>query len=220
MATMTRILVTGATGFTGQAVVERALAQGLLVTAVTRDSRRMRAREGLTVIETDMNLSEDLRVLLEGHDAVVHCLGVGGKGDGRETRVVSEATTSLVAAMVAAKVRRLVVLSNVGAGSSADQGPWAYRRVVRPIVSALFLRWLTPIIEDKNRMEPMVMQSPLDWTIVRLPNVSGRRSRGRFRVSTGRAAVGLGITRDDLAQFLVAAISTPALVAVALSVSN
>jgi nucleoside-diphosphate-sugar epimerase len=158
--------------------------------------------------------------VLPGHDAVIHCLGVGGHGNGRATTVVSEMTSHLVPAMIDTGVNRLIALSNIGAGSSVDQGPWAYRTLIRPVVLGIFLRWLRPIIEDKNRMESIIMASPLQWTIVRLPNVVDRPSRQSLRISTGRAAVGLSIGRSDLAEFLLAAVLLPASVKVAASVSN
>jgi hypothetical protein len=84
----------------------------------------------------------------------------------------------------------------------------------------LFLRWLAPIIDDKNRMEPIITSSTLDWTIVRLPNVIDRPRRHSLRLSTATAAVGLSIGNADLAEFLVASLTTPTLTRTAVSVSN
>ena len=124
-----RVVVTGATGFTGNEVVRSALDAGLDVTAVTRDSRKLEARSRLTVVTADITEYGVLDGFLRGHDAVIHCIGVGGTGTGKATTVVSEATAQLVPAMVASGVTRLVALSNVGAGSSIAQGSRLYHRV-------------------------------------------------------------------------------------------
>ena len=215
-----RVVVTGATGFTGSEVVRSALDAGMDVTAVTRDSRKLEARSRLTVVTADITEYGVLDGFLRGHDAVIHCIGVGGTGTGKATTVVSEATAQLVPAMVASGVTRLVALSNVGAGSSIAQGSRLYRRVIRPIVLGLFLRWLRPIIDDKNRMEPIITASTLDWTIVRLPNVIDRPARRSFRLSVGASAVGLSMSNIDLADFLISSLETPALIRVAVSLSN
>lgn len=215
-----RVFVTGATGLTGRAVVRAALATGLEVTALTRDARKLAPMPGLTVVVADPTDVEVLRRVLPEHDAVIQCLGVGGKGDGKVTTVLSEATSVLVTAMADGGVARLVALSNVGAGSSVEQGPWTYRRLVRPVVMGLFLRWLRPIIDDKNRMEPLIMTSGLAWSIIRLPNVVERPPRRSFRLSTGSSSVGLSIGNADLARFLVASLRTTDLEGVALSLSN
>lgn len=215
-----RILVTGASGLVGRAVVAEALGSGLAVTALTRDPQRITPRAHLAVVGVDPSDGGALRRVLPGHDAVIHCLGVGGTGDGAFTTVVSDATSQLIPAMIDSGVSRLVALSNVGAGDSINQGSWAYRRVLRPIVMRVFLRWLRPIIDDKNRMEPTIEASPLDWTIARLPNVVEATPKRALRFSTGHRSVGLSISATDLAQFLIASLSTPALSGVAVSVSN
>jgi uncharacterized protein YbjT (DUF2867 family) len=215
-----RVLVTGATGLTGRAVVRAARAAGMEVTALTRDPRKLQPAAGLTVVAADLTDVDALRRVLRGHDAVIHCLGVGGRGSGAVTTLLSDATSILLTAMADSGVSRLVALSNVGAGSSIEQGTWLYRRLIRPVVMALFLRWLRPILDDKDRMEPLIMASGLAWTIVRLPNVVGRPPRRTLRLSAGTRSVGLSIGAADLAGFLIASLQVPALGGVAVSVSN
>jgi nucleoside-diphosphate-sugar epimerase len=85
---------------------------------------------------------------VQGADAVIHCLGIGGKGDGKPTTLISDSVRLVLEAMQSHGVPRIVCMSNVGAGGS---GSWFANRFVIP----LFLRWLLPIIEDKNRMEAL-----------------------------------------------------------------
>jgi nucleoside-diphosphate-sugar epimerase len=199
------VLVTGASGFIGRAVVARCLDDGMTVTAVTRDSSRVTPADRLRVVELAADDPAGWPEALAGHDAVIHCVGIGGTGDGRASTAVSDATATLVSAMTEAGVPKLVALSNVGAGSSANQGAWVYRHVLRPVLLATFLRWLAPIIADKSRMEELIIAAAPDYTIIRLPNVVDRPPVERLRLSSGRAAVGLSITRADLASFVVAA---------------
>jgi hypothetical protein len=122
-------------------------------------------------------------------------LGIGGKGQGSITKVVSESVTAVLAAMKNTGVKRIVCMSNVGAEGS---GGWFYNRVVLPV----FLRWLKPIIQDKNRMESLLKASDSDWISVRLPNIVSGPPR-QVRISGDGKRVGISITAESVATFLL-----------------
>jgi nucleoside-diphosphate-sugar epimerase len=152
-----KLAVFGATGLTGGLVVSQALAQGNEVTALVRvPSRVSLSHPRLTVLGGSPTAPDDVDRCVRGADAVIHCLGIGGKGDGRPTTLVSDSVQVVLAAMAMHGVPRVVCMSNVGAGSS---GTWFANRVVIP----LFLRWLLPIHEDKDRMEDTLRASAVEW---------------------------------------------------------
>ena len=103
-------------------------------------------------------------------------------------------------------------MSNVGAGGS---GTWFYNRVVVPV----FLRWLKPIIEDKDRMESLLKESHLEWTSVRLPNIVDGPGR-EVRASESGKGIGISITAESTAAFLLQQISNNHWVQKSPSVSN
>jgi hypothetical protein len=84
----------------------------------------------------------------------------------------------------------------VGAG---DSGSWFANRIVIPI----FLSWLLPIIEDKDRMEAALKASTVEWVSVRLPNIVDGPDRP-LRISADGRGIGLSITADSAARFLLA----------------
>jgi putative NADH-flavin reductase len=105
-----------------------------------------------------------VNTILQGQEAVIQCLGVGGKGgrgDGKPTTFVSSATQIIMEEMQKQGIQRLIAISNIGAGNSQTFLPWFFRKII-----PYFMRWLQMIVDDKNRMEPMIMKSNLDWTIV------------------------------------------------------
>jgi len=72
-----KILVFGASGGTGQRIVEQALAEGHLVTAFARESSRIRtAHENLRVVRGDISRSDSVEAAVTGQDAVLSALGV------------------------------------------------------------------------------------------------------------------------------------------------
>ena len=186
----------GATGLTGARVVTLALEEGHNVVALTRNaSRFLVAHERLTVVEGDAASPADVRKALQGVDAVVHCLGIGGKGKGQPTSVVSDSVKVVLDEMQRASVSRIVCMSNVGAGES---GSWFYRRAVLP----LFLRWLRPIIADKNVMEEALRNSPTEWVAVRIPNIVEGPWKPVRSSETGQG-IGISITASSDARFLL-----------------
>jgi len=193
---MSRIAVFGATGLTGGLVVRQALAQGHEVVALVRDPSRMTLRHpSLRVIGGSPISVTDVERCMQDVDAVIHCLGIGGKGNGQPTTLVSDSVKVVLSAMQRRGVARIVCMSNVGAGGS---GTWFANRLIIP----LFLRWLVPIIEDKNRMESALRASPVEWVSVRLPNILEGPDKPIRMCADGRG-IGLSITAESAARFLV-----------------
>ena len=191
-----RIAVFGATGLTGALVVTLALEEGHEVVALTRNASIFPlVHERLTVVQGHASSHADVRKAVRGVDAVVHCLGIGGKGKGQTTSVVSDSVTVVLDEMERASVVRIVCMSNVGAGES---GSWFYRRVVLPV----FLRWLRPIIADKNVMEAALRNSPTEWIAVRIPNIVEGPEKPVRASETGQG-IGISITASSVARFLL-----------------
>ena len=191
-----KLLVFGGTGLTGGLVVEMSLKQGHQVVVLTRDASKFSHRnQNLEVIEGSATSQADIEKALKDVDAVIHCLGIGGKGQGSATTVISDSVKALLAAMKSTGVNRVICMSNVGAGGS---GTWLYNRVVVPV----FLRWLKPIIADKNRMENFLEESGLDWTSVRLPNIVEGPARP-IQASESGKGIGISITAASTAAFLI-----------------
>jgi uncharacterized protein YbjT (DUF2867 family) len=192
-----KLAILGATGLTGGLVLEQALAAGLEVVCLVRDPARLTPRHPrLTVIGGSPVVREDVEACVRGADAVIHCLGIGGRGDGKPTTLISDSVTVVLAAIARLGVPRIVCMSNVGAGGS---GTWLANRVVIP----LFLRWLKPIIADKDRMEAALRASAAEWVSVRLPNIVDGPERP-VRVSADGRGIGLSITAASAARFLLA----------------
>jgi putative NADH-flavin reductase len=153
---------------------------------------------------------------LQGQDVVIQALGVGGKGDGKPNNFVSGATKLLVSAMNAQHVKRLIALSNVGAGNSIAFQPRFFTRFILPY----FMKWLRVIIDDKNIMEPIIMNSNLQWTIVRCPNIINKPARKKITATLDGKGLKLSITKSDAAKFILQQIAETKFINQAPSISN
>lgn len=208
-----KLALFGATGLTGGLMLSQALEEGHEVVALVRDLRGLSLQHPrLTVLAGSPTSLADVERCVAGAHVVVHCLGIGGKGDGQPTTLVSNSVKAVLAAMAKHGGVRIVCMSNVGAGGS---GTWFANRIVIP----LFLRWLLPIIEDKDRMEAALRASSVEWVSVRLPNIVEGPDRP-VRVSEDGRGIGLSITAASTARFLLARATGSGFLRATPSISN
>ena len=195
-----KITIFGATGFSGQAILAEALKQGYEVTILVRDASKVQIKhKNLTIIEGNVLNSQKVTSVLHHQEAVIQCLGVGGKGDGKPTTFISDATKVIVDEMQKQQIKRLIAMSNVGAGNSFAFQPWFFTKIILPY----FMQWLKVIIDDKNRMEPIIMNSNLDWTIVRCPNITDKPAKGKCNSTLDGKGLKLSITLPELSKFMI-----------------
>ena len=208
-----KIALFGATGLSGVAVLGEALKRGHDVKVLARDPAAITTKhERLSVVRGNALVSEDVESVLQGREAVVHCLGVGGKGDGKPSTLVSDSISLLLPVMAKHGIKRLVAMSNVGAGNS---GPWLVNRVVFP----LFFRWLRPIIDDKNRMEAILRASSCDWTAARFPEIVDGEARS-IKTSLDGKKLSFKITTASVAVFMLDQLADPTFIGATPAASN
>jgi len=196
------ILVFGASGQTGRAVVREALARGHSVSAFIRDAAKLSiAHTALRVIRGDVGDAAAIAQALPGHDAVVSTLGVGSPL--AHDDVVINGVKTILRAMQAANMRRLIYQSFIGVTES--------RAAV-----GFILRFIAPLplrheIADHETKEALIRASGLDWTIVRPPKLTnGPRSSGYRAGEDLTTWVPLPmLSRADVAHFIVGELETP-----------
>jgi putative NADH-flavin reductase len=194
-----KVIIFGATGFSGQAILAEAIKQGNEVTVLVRDSSKVKINHNnLRIVEGNVLDSQKVAFVIQNQEAVIQCLGVGGKGDGKPTTFISDAMKIIVDEMQKQNIKRLIALSNVGAGNSIAFQPWFFTK----IILTYFMKWLKVIIDDKNRMEPIIMNSNLNWTIVRCPNIVDKPAKGKYNATLDGKGLKLSITLDDLSKFM------------------
>lgn len=195
-----KIIIFGATGFSGQAILEEAVKQGHEVTILVRDASKIQNKlNNVKIVEGNVLEPAVVASVLQHQEAVIQCLGVGGKGDGKPTTFISDATKVIVNEMQKQNIKRLIAMSNVGAGNSITFQPWFFTKFILPY----FMKWLKVIIEDKNRMEPIIMNTNLNWTIVRCPNIVDKPSKGNCNATLDGKGLKQTITLPDLSRFMV-----------------
>ncbi|WP_460586200.1 NAD(P)-dependent oxidoreductase [Hymenobacter arcticus] len=205
------MLVIGAAGKTGRAVVEQAVAAGHHVTAFVHHATEYTAPANVRVVEGDAADSAAMDAAVLGQEAVLDT--IGGKTPYKVTTLEPSAAHAIIAAMQHHGVRRLVVTSMLGVGESIANAPFYERLLV-----ATFLRGAD---QDKTAMEGAVEASELDWVILRPAILTDAPATGQVRVfeaETGENAH--QITRADLAAFMVAQLTTDEHLHQAVTIAN
>lgn len=197
-----RIAVFGATGSVGQHLVPQALEQGLEVTALARTPEKIgREHDRLFVLKGDIEDAEVVSRTVEGQDAIICLLGapILDKSGIRTT-----GTRRIIAAMKAARVRRLVCLSSIGAGESYALLPGLYKYLIAPLM-------MERLFADHEAQEAAVSTSGLDWVVARPGNYTDGEHTGRYHHGPGREPPGrrlrFKISRSDVADFVLSQLS-------------
>lgn len=202
-----KVTVFGATGRIGGEVVRQALAADYKVSAVVRESSRFDLEHpSLEVLRVPgLTDAEVLRPALDGSSAVISGVGARGRKDGP---VATDSTRSILAAMSASGVRRIVAVSAAPLGPVPEGDSFLNRRIILPFFSA----FVADVYADLRVMESDIMDSGFEWTIIRPPKLNDKAVTGKYRIAIGgNVARGYSISRADAAHLMLAALDTPAM---------
>lgn len=211
---MSRLLILGATGGTGAALVRQALEAGHEVSAFARNPATIPVphHERLRALRGDIMDAEQVSRAVAGHDAVLSALGSRGLGP---TRVYSEGIANVLRAMKEHGVRRLIAVTS--AGIDDQQSAIWFRLLVKPLLRNRY--------SDMVRMEEAVRQSDVAWTLVRPPKLTDGRLSKEYRASVDHVPLGgyfVGgptISREDTAHFMLAQLDSDEFVRKAVAVA-
>jgi nucleoside-diphosphate-sugar epimerase len=192
------IVIFGANGLTGRLLTLRALDAGHSTVAVTRRPDDFPITDPrLTVAGADVR-RDDLAPIIDGADAVLSTLGVPFTR--RPVDTYSTGSRNIIRAMREAAVARLAVVSSTGAYPAPGRrhAPLTLR-LFEPIITRTIGK---TVYDDIRRMEVLVRESGLDWTIVRPSGLFDLPQATNY-VAGETDPVGAFTARIDLADYLV-----------------
>lgn len=190
-----KIIVFGATGGTGQFVVQQALEEGFEVTAFVRTPSKLKIAHGnLTTIKGNAFNQGEVTAAIKGHDAVVSCLG-SSQGMKKSTEL-QEMTKIIVTGMEKNGVKRIVYIASAGIHNELPG-----------ISGKLIMRVLKNTLIDHRVATECIKANGLVYTIVRPMGLTDRPFSGKYRESTtGLPKGSRSIPRADVADFILKAL--------------
>lgn len=151
-----RIAVLGANGRTGREFTQQALAADHQVVAYVRRPETIEPRPGLTVVGGELDDGAALAGAIAGCDAVAITLGPKVTQPG--AAIMQIAVPEVITAANKQQVRRVVVLSALGAGETFANTRYPYRFGCRTFLASAF--------RDHVAGESQLVGSGLDWTTI------------------------------------------------------
>jgi len=206
---MKTIAVIGASGLTASECVHQALANGDKVVGLARTPSNYKVPEGsggdmagqsvsdpnLTLIAGDVTKKADVAKVFANGDIDGVVIALGGKTADVGETMLTDGTKNVMDVMKENGVKRVSVVTSIGAGESKDQAPFFFKILMATAMKKTF--------NDKNNQEEVVRASGLEYCIVRPGGLTVKPPTGIINVIEGEAG---SISRADVAQFCLDAL--------------
>lgn len=193
-----KLIVFGANSSTGRLVTAMAMAAGHTVTAITRRPADFPfCDHRVQIADADVMDADAVDWVVRGHDAVLSV--IGAPLSPKPVTVCSQAAYNIVKAMMNHGVRRLLCVGSAGLDAAdLSRVGLLCQRAIRPLVLACS----RAVQEDVRRMENIVRETGLDWTLFRPGRLGTRSDVTDYRIAAHPATRAL-TSRVDLAHALV-----------------
>jgi putative NADH-flavin reductase len=198
-----RVLILGATGRTAKHAIPLALARGYEVVALVRNPAKISiASDKLNVITGLPTQIGDIRNAMQGCDAVLSFLSPLEHGQAisivkiDRTHFLEKSIANVLLVMQEYGIKRIMILSTVGAGDSWKYNPWYVKLLGR-------LTNFKIIFEDHSAQEHLIQASATDWTIVRPVGLNEKEITSQLAVSYNHTPKPFQMSRKLLAKFFI-----------------
>jgi len=193
-----RIIIFGATGGTGKELIKQALVNGNKVTAFARTPEKLElSYKNLKTIKGDVLKYDDVFNAVDKQDVVFCNLGMPASD---KSTLRKDGTTNIVKAMNEKGIKRFICQTSLGFGDSKAVLPWHMKYLIVPFI-------LKNAFKDHELQESVIVNSDLDWTIVRPGNMTnGKLTKIYKHGFEPNEKIKLKVSRADVAHFMLSQI--------------
>lgn len=192
-----KLAIIGGTGKTGKELLKQGLEIGHHITALVRNPKKVKIQHpNLEVIQGNVMNMADLQGIFKGKDAVLSALG--HKRFLGPSHILSKGTENILQAMKKDEVSRFICITSMGINDNRFKLGLYYTLFVIPFIVFFYFR-------DKARQERLIMDSDLNWTIVRPGQLTNGKKRMRYKhgPDLGSYILTKMISRADVAHFML-----------------
>jgi putative NADH-flavin reductase len=192
-----KIVVLGANGGIGKQTVELALQYGHNVTAILRNPDKLQIRhKNLLLVKGNVMNPETLEKHFEHTDAIISAIG---KTSFKATNLYSLGNKNILNSMSKVGATRIFFISASGLAVNPT-----HSAIVRFATKYILQKLLKHMYADLERMEKLVKESHINWTIMRPPRLIDKPITGHYRFAINNLVKnGLTISRGDLAHYML-----------------
>lgn len=191
---MKHVVVFGANGRVGRAVVKRLTSDGYAVTAFVHRATRFARSETVTVVHGDIHDASAVKKAIKGTDAVISTLGSWGTPT---QDILTSGMANIIPAMKKHRIRRIISLTGAEARASGD-----HLGVIHKVAHLGASLLADKILKDGESHIIQLEQSDLDWTVVRSP-VMRANGATNYRFSMTRPFPWATVHRQVVADAMV-----------------
>ena len=216
-----KLLILGASGRTGRLLVKEALNRGYTVHALVRDPAKLpEVNEKLFLFTGSPLKKQELEAAMRGCNVVINCLNISRKSDNpwskviSPSRLMSQSISHVLNLAPLEKELRLIAITAFGVGNTREYLPW-------------FLKWILlksnigVAYADHERQEMIIRKSQTKWTIVRPAGLTNKEVNKKVVESYNNTPKpSPGISRQNLARYLIQAIGNDTLIGKAPTLSE
>ena len=190
------ITIIGASAGLGLETVKRGLHRNHSITTLSRSEINIEEKKSLTMILGDATNKADILNSIQNAEALIITLGTGKNM--KATTLFSDFAKLIVEIHKENKIDIPVIfVTGFGAGESKNYVYWLVK---------MFLKYLLKdIYADKTKMEEIITNSDLNWTVVRPGRLLDKELTEKYRIENilfKGINIG-GINRADVADFLI-----------------
>jgi len=196
---METIALFGGTGRTGLPFLKHGLAD-FKIKALVRTPEKIEFKdENLQLIKGDITNTEDILKTIDGSDVVVSLIGHNKTS---KAGFQTEAMREIIKIMHEKEIKRLISLTGGGV-NTADDNPKFMDKLIVFIMRNLAGKMSRNALVDGINHSKLIMDSGLDWTIVRGPMLTEEPAKDNIEVGNVGTVPGFKLSREDLAKFIL-----------------
>lgn len=200
-----KIAIIGGTGKSGKYLVNQLINQGFQLKILLRNPDNFQLKSSLIeVIKGEVTNYNSIHSLIEDCQAVISTLGLGIPAS--EPTIFSQSTTNVMNAMNECNVHRYIVTTGLNVDTPFD------KKSSKTSFGTDWMKKTFPISTTDKQLEyDILVNSNIDWTLVRLPLIEQTDERNQVRVDL-EDCPGDKISATDLAFFLIEQLSSKAFI--------
>lgn len=200
-----KIAIIGGTGKSGKYLVNQLINQGFQLKILLRNPDNFQLKSSLIeVIKGEVTNYNSIHSLIEDCQAVISTLGLGIPAS--EPTIFSQSTTNVIKAMNECNVHRYIVTTGLNVDTPFD------KKSSKTSFGTDWMKKTFPISTTDKQLEyDILVNSNIDWTLVRLPLIEQTDERNKVSVDL-EDCPGDKISATDLAFFLIEQLSSKAFI--------